>query len=332
LFPSPEIEIEVISTPQTKGMKQLVSFSLLALLGQSVYSQGCNEIFISEYVEGWSNNKAIELYNPTPNPINLSAYRLERYSNGATTAAANQKTDLSGTIEPYGTFVIVIDKRDSDGQGQEAPVWQELQDKADVFINPVYDENNTMYFNGNDAMVLRKIAGNAVLDVFGRIGEDPGNPNDGGGWNNVPPAFAWHLNGATAWSANHTLIRKSNVTAGYTTPTQPFNTGAQWDSLPANTFEFLGSHFCVCNPAHVSEMENLKLLNAFPNPSNGIIQLLSEKNIMSVQIMDISGREVVATRPGTTAARIETLLPPGSYVMKAMIMGHGIVTRKLVIE
>lgn len=44
----------------------------------------CDDIFISEYVEGWSNNKAIELYNPTDAAIDLSDYRLERYSNGAT--------------------------------------------------------------------------------------------------------------------------------------------------------------------------------------------------------------------------------------------------------
>ena len=31
-----------------------------------------------------------------------------------------------------------------------------------------------MYFNGNDAMVLRKISTNTPVDIFGVIGEDPG--------------------------------------------------------------------------------------------------------------------------------------------------------------
>ena len=26
--------------------------------------KGCDKLFISEYIEGWGNNKAIEVYNP----------------------------------------------------------------------------------------------------------------------------------------------------------------------------------------------------------------------------------------------------------------------------
>ena len=53
-----------------------------ATFGFSVQSQAqCSEIFISEYIEGWSNNKALELYNPTNAAVDLSDYRLERYSN-----------------------------------------------------------------------------------------------------------------------------------------------------------------------------------------------------------------------------------------------------------
>ena len=52
------------------------------MFSAAVNAQECVEIFISEYVEGWSNNKAIELYNPTDEDVDLSNYRLERYSNG----------------------------------------------------------------------------------------------------------------------------------------------------------------------------------------------------------------------------------------------------------
>ena len=45
-------------------------------------AQGCDNVFISEYIEGWGNNKAIEVYNPTSAAIDLSDYRLERYSMG----------------------------------------------------------------------------------------------------------------------------------------------------------------------------------------------------------------------------------------------------------
>ena len=69
--------------------------SWLLALGH-VFGQGCQDLFISEYVEGWSNNRALEIYNPTNAAVDLSDYRLERYSNGATAAQDNQKVDLSG--------------------------------------------------------------------------------------------------------------------------------------------------------------------------------------------------------------------------------------------
>ena len=64
-----------------------------------------------EYIEGWSNNKALELYNPTNAAVDLSDYRLERYSNGATAAQDNQKVDLSGTLAANSVVVVVLDKR-----------------------------------------------------------------------------------------------------------------------------------------------------------------------------------------------------------------------------
>ena len=53
-------------------MKKLLLGAAVALTASSIQAQNnCFDIFISEYVEGANNNKAIELYNPTPNPIVL---------------------------------------------------------------------------------------------------------------------------------------------------------------------------------------------------------------------------------------------------------------------
>ncbi len=43
-----------------------------------------SDLFFSEYVEGSSNNKALEIYNPTNSSINLSGYVLKGSSNDAT--------------------------------------------------------------------------------------------------------------------------------------------------------------------------------------------------------------------------------------------------------
>ena len=82
--------------------------SLLAIFAFSSslsFAQDCAKIFISEYVEGWSNNKALEIYNPTSTAIDLSQYFVARYSNGSTTATVANSVQLSGTIAPYDVHV-----------------------------------------------------------------------------------------------------------------------------------------------------------------------------------------------------------------------------------
>jgi predicted extracellular nuclease len=53
-------------------MKKALLF--LGLLSSVAQAQDCTKIFISEYVEGWSNNKALEIYNPSNVAVDLSEY------------------------------------------------------------------------------------------------------------------------------------------------------------------------------------------------------------------------------------------------------------------
>src|ERR671916_415889 len=63
------------------------------------------DLFISEYVEGSSNNKAIELFNGTGSPVDLTAggYQLQLYFNGSTTPT---NVALSGTVAAGDAFVF----------------------------------------------------------------------------------------------------------------------------------------------------------------------------------------------------------------------------------
>ena len=79
-------------------MKKTLLFVLF--LSTISFSQDCSQLFFSEYVEGWSNNKALEIYNPTGEQIDLSSYSISRYANGGTTPSTTQ---LTGIISPYGT-------------------------------------------------------------------------------------------------------------------------------------------------------------------------------------------------------------------------------------
>ena len=62
-----------------------------------VLPPGPPDLFFSEYVEGSSNNKAIELFNGTGAAVDLTAggYQLQLYFNGSTTATT---IALTGTV------------------------------------------------------------------------------------------------------------------------------------------------------------------------------------------------------------------------------------------
>ncbi len=227
--------------------RELFTIVFLALLTQA-FSQSCEELFISEYVEGSANNKSIELYNPSSAAIDLSAYRLVRYSNGNAGPPEQQwMVYLSDTIEPYRTFVIVLDKRDPNGTGQETPAWDDLQDRADVFLCPDYDVSHTMYFNGDDALALETSDG-TYIDIFGRIGERPLNENGGtsnpaGGWSTTYP---YNTGEGVIITRDHTMFRTYDVDEGIAANPDNFNPMAEYDTLPVNTFTNLNWHESVC--------------------------------------------------------------------------------------
>jgi len=62
------------------------------------------DLFFSEYLEGTSYNKAIEIFNGTGSAVDLSDYKVELYTNGSNTA--NNTLVLSGTLENDDVYVI----------------------------------------------------------------------------------------------------------------------------------------------------------------------------------------------------------------------------------
>ena len=86
----------------------MVLLGFVFVLNSQTASANTTDIFISEYVEGSSFNKAIELYNGTGGAVDLAAgvYTLELYSNGSTTVS--QSVSLTGTIADGDVFVICL--------------------------------------------------------------------------------------------------------------------------------------------------------------------------------------------------------------------------------
>lgn len=179
--------------------------SSLTPIAANVQAEGLNaiDLFISEYVEGSSNNKAIELFNGTSSVINLADYKLELYTNGS--AIVGTTLNLTGTLQPGATYVIV------NGSASDA-----LKAKANV-------TSSVTNFNGDDALVLKK--GTTVLDVFGQVG--------------FRPSPKW---GTTVSSVDQTLVRKDTVTTSDANGSDAFEPANEWNALPIDTFTNLGKH------------------------------------------------------------------------------------------
>ncbi|MDZ7829270.1 MAG: hypothetical protein U5K33_07220 [Halofilum sp. (in: g-proteobacteria)] len=189
----------------THPILPLVACLLLALANAPARAVPVGDLFFSEYVEGSSFNKALEIYNGTGDAVDLSArdYRVELYFNGSATAGAS--IDLDGIVDHAAAHVLAHSRFD----GASVPV-----DQA----------SGSVGFNGDDAVVLRR--GATILDVIGRIGEDPGS--------------AW-IGGAVG-TRDMTLQRKPSVLGGDTTAFDAFDPSVEWLGLASNTFDGLGTH------------------------------------------------------------------------------------------
>ena len=110
---------------------------------------GGNELFISEYVEGSSNNKAIEIANFTGNTVNLSGYSLKRNTNGG--ASWGSALNLSGQLTDGNVFVIA-----------HSSATAAILNTADLTSSA-----DAMVFNGNDPVGLFK--NNVLIDIVGNF-------------------------------------------------------------------------------------------------------------------------------------------------------------------
>lgn len=117
------------------------------------------DLIISEYLEGSSNNKAVEIYNGTGSAIDLAAggYKLRLYANGLaiTASAPTAELTLTGTIASGSTYVVANASSNA------------------TILAAAQATSGAANFNGDDAIVLTKGAANTIVDSFGQAGTDP---------------------------------------------------------------------------------------------------------------------------------------------------------------
>ncbi|MEE4001291.1 DUF5689 domain-containing protein [Tenacibaculum sp. FZY0031] len=143
-------------------------------------------LFFSEYAEGSSNNKYLEIYNPTSETVDLKDYAFPNVSNDPSTVGEYEFWNTfpdGATIAPGATYIIA--------HGSADPT---ILAKA----------NHTFNFlsNGDDgfALVYGTETSYTVLDWLGDWNGDPGS--------------GWDVAGVTAATKDHTLVRKASITEG----------------------------------------------------------------------------------------------------------------------
>ena len=282
-------------------MKRLL-FSAAVIAVSTLQAQDCSELFFSEYVEGSSKNKALEIYNPTDGSIDLSSYYIKRYKNGQT--IPDTELQLSGVVVPFDVVVITNGETTDTGFGV---VDSALYALGDIHGTGVY-ATSPMFFNGNDALTIEKADG-SIIDLFGKVGEDPNN-----GWNNIDSMnYVAGDDFWTAWTKDHTMIRKSSVLKGVTENPDYFNTGLEYDSLPKNTFSELGSHDCDCETLGTSEYNAFSFL---AYALNGNVIVTSQENLVNFEIVNLAGQVIFSEAVSGGSFTSYTNLGEGIYVIR----------------
>lgn len=176
-----------------------------------------SNLYFSEYIEGTSNNKALEIFNNTDSTVSLTNYRIEQSSNGDGWEFYHEFAE-GAAIDAGGTYVLITDQVD--------PTLFAAENADEVLGFP-----SPIHFNGNDARALIHInpatEDTTRLDVFG----DPDSD------------VTWDVAGVSEAASEQTLLRKASVAEGNPAPLASFGTNAddsEWIVLDQNDFSNLG--------------------------------------------------------------------------------------------
>ncbi|WCO01494.1 lamin tail domain-containing protein [Psychroserpens ponticola] len=205
-------------------MKKKYAHIVITFFCGIMFSYGqVSDLIISEYVEGSSNNKYIEIYNGTGSAVDLTDYEVWRAANG--NAWPDAKILPTGTLADGATYVIA----------------HTLANGTILAAADLTSYNAS--WNGDDAVGLAKdIAGTfTLIDAVGVGGVDPGT--------------AWNVAGTNNATANHTLVRKVNTCAPNTNWVTSAGTtvaNSEWVVTAVDDFASLDSHTSVCTDTYLN--------------------------------------------------------------------------------
>ena len=184
---------------------------------------GACDLFISEYAEGSSNNKYLEIANFTGAEVDLAGYALPSVSNAPTT---------DGEHEYWNPDIFGANATIADGD-----VWVVCHPDADATIVERCDSEHTYMSNGDDGYKLVKGTEDSytVVDTLGDFMGDPGS--------------GWDICGVASGTQDHTLVKKEgkegnadwNASRGTTADDCDWIV-AEKDAFMVSDWDGLGSH------------------------------------------------------------------------------------------
>ncbi|KAG7355218.1 extracelullar DNA degradation protein EddB [Nitzschia inconspicua] len=140
----------------------------------------------------------------------LTQYQVEVYFNGATTAGATIPL-TGGALEPCESWII------SDN------------DESLVDFEADQEVTNNLW-NGNDAIILRRIADSTIMDSLGKVGDNPG--------------ASWSNNGVQ--TVDRSLCRKTTVMTGDIDPSDDFDPSLERNQFNIDVFFTQMDNGCKC--------------------------------------------------------------------------------------
>ena len=187
---------------------------LTALLGGG---SACG-LFFSGYAEGSSNNKFLEIYNPTDSDVSLDGFGFPSVSNAPSTPGEYEYWNAF----PEGASVAAGD------------VYVIAHPSADEAILAEADHFHVYLSNGDDgyALVEGSDSDYTIVDMIGTWDADPGS--------------GWEVAGVANGTKDHSLIRKSDVNSGnggdWASSAGTNADDSEWIVLDNNDWTGLGSH------------------------------------------------------------------------------------------
>jgi hypothetical protein len=269
------------------------------------------DLFFTEYIEGSSNNKALEIFNGTGADVDLSGYFVKQGNNGGAWGAdgSSASLPLSGILASGDVYVIA--------NGAAIAGILAVADTTFLYDNTL--EGHTVpAFNGDDAIGLFK--GTVLIDAIGVQGVDPGS--------------GWDVAGVTNATVDHTLVRKSSVTEGTTDWVASAGTDADnstWIVKDKDFIDNLGSHafgepadltaptFTVSpNDGDINVALNSSIVLTFDEAIRNIddseITDVNVAALLTLKETDASGADVAFTATIDVDKKVITVTPDANLV------------------